>query len=113
MPTNQAIDPAAIRDFLQERGYKLQMHSVNNVDIWRKEGGKIVWERTVESYNEALKAGLNHWLSEQLGIHWERLWAARSMFQAKFLDFALDNEHFEAIEKAIAWHEALNEEDES
>lgn len=108
MPDTQAIDIAEIRDFLGERGYKLQMNRADT-DIWRKSGGEIVWECTVESYNEALKRGLNHWLCEQLGIHWQRLYAWQEMRHANVLE-AFDDEHADSIEGAIAWHELLSKE---
>ena len=59
----------------------------------------------------ALQYALNHWLSQELGIHWQRLWAWQAIKgTCEFFYDALDKEHIQAIEKAIAWHEAIRAE---
>lgn len=103
MPESQAIDISAIRDFLGERGYKI-VTNWRNTDIWRKKGGAVVWECQVWSSNEGLKQGLNHWLCEQLGIHWDKkLWQS--------IAYLFESADRDAIEKAIAWHDAFSSED--
>jgi hypothetical protein len=97
------LEYEAIRAFLAERGYNLSPAS-HGVKINKK-------HESLYSASErgALKAGLNHWLSGELGRHWERLWAFYSLQQFRPSDI-FDEPENKAIETAIAWHEALEKE---
>lgn len=109
MRMSQTIDIPAIRDFLSERGYKLQMN-FTDTSIWRKDGGKIVWEISTKTYNEAMREGLNHWLCKQLGIHWGIVWAHHAIGIWDTLKNKSGLEYVQAIKKAIFWHDALSKE---
>ena len=98
-------DLAEIKAFLAERQYRFILLS-QGIGVRGIEGQTYPDEPT------ALKAGLNHWLCEQLGIHWQRLSKYYQLSQFRPSDI-FSNEENESIEKAIAWHDELERDEDN
>lgn len=97
---------AAIEAFLEARQYQFSQdwhghHAwIENDEISISWGG---------GYAEVLQDCLDHWLSSELGRSWRWIWGILNQYPDEKLDRVTQEWH-DAIEQAIAWHEALESE---
>lgn len=106
------IDTQEIKAFLTEQGYWIKQYPDRGVlveRIYRVDG----WEAYSDTFEPLyhLQRAVGHYLEEQLGRHWQRLWAYQAMKETcEFFYEALDASRMVEIEKAIAYYEALEKE---
>jgi hypothetical protein len=100
------MDTQEIRKFLEERTYQIS----NNWHEWQIEYGESFY--TAGNEAEVLQAALNHWLEDELGHKWAND-TYRAVGRAREewgLSYGFEDSEWAEIEKAIAWHEALEKE---
>lgn len=110
MSEAKAVDYTAIRAFLEAQGYSIFQAKEDKMwCLYPPYEGAGYREFTTEK--ESVLYGLNQFLSYWLGVKWKDVWLMLpfSLYSSKTNEtlkpFTL--QEFEAIEQAIAFHEAL------